>query len=818
MNGFGWIARDVRYAVRSLRADAGSVALAVLALSLGIGATTVIFSVVYSVLISAFPFEDSSRVVHFYVSTPTRPGRSAWYPAKEFVDYRAQTHVFSRVLGGASMEVLYNLENATYRVRGAILDPQALPTLGLRPVLGRDITDADGAAGAPPTFLMSDRMWKERFNRDPRVLGMTLKLNGTMRTLIAVTPPRFLLHGADVFFPATITESSTEALIGGSTTEPLYVWTYGRLKPGVTLRQAAADIEVVAHNEARLYPDHYPPQFSVTVMSLADAYTAASLKEMVYILSGAVLMLLMIACSNVANLLLARATARETELALRVSLGASRARLMCQVLAESFVLAATGTAIGGLLAYVGIQWVKSAIPADALPAEMEIRFSSEALLATVGVTMLTTLLCGLAPALRAARGNLHARLTTTGKGVGLRSGHGTVRTLLVAVQVTLAIVLLVGAGLMMRTLFALQRIELGLDPKNVLVGRLAFPQNQRQTPAQRAQFLQQATQKLSTVPGVVAVSPASGIPIEGGSSSPVAIPGTTPTAQWRAAIEFVGDGYFRALGLRLVRGRLLSSVDVENARKVVVVNRRFVHEFLADADPLGRTVTFPAVDRGGPPGQSTPFEIVGVIDDARNGGLQNDVRPQAFLPYTTPGVMAGTIVMKTSLDPLSLQNSVRQQIWAVDQGVALMNAMSLEDVLNRDSLAAPRFGVGLLSTFAAIGLILSAIGVFSVMAYTVSLQTHDIGIRMALGAEPRDVVRMVVLRGLRPIVAGAVAGVGASYALSHLMANQIYGVTATDPWTFAGVIVVLSTVAFAACVLPARRATKVDPLIALRYH
>ena len=369
------------------------------------------------------------------------------------------------MLGGASLEVLYNLENATYRVRGALIDPQALPALGLKPILGRDMTDADGALGAPPTFLMSDRMWNERFSRDPNVLGMTLKLNGTMRTLIAITPPRFLLHGADVFFPTTITASSTEALLGGSPTDPLDVWTYGRLKPGVTLQQAAADLEVIARNEARLYPDRYPAPFTITVMSLADAYTATSLKEMVYILAGAVLMLLMIACSNVANLLLARTTAREMELALRASLGASRARLMHRVLAESFVLAATGTAIGSFLAYVGIQWVKTAIPADALPSEMEIRFSGQALLATVGVAMLTTLLCGIAPALRASRGDLHGRLMSTGKGVGLRSGHGRLRTLLVAVQVTLAIVLLVGAGLMMRTLVRAPAHRRGTQPE-----------------------------------------------------------------------------------------------------------------------------------------------------------------------------------------------------------------------------------------------------------------------------------------------------------------------------------------------------------------
>lgn len=447
---------------------------ALLALSLGIGATTVIFSVVYSILVNAFPFPDSSRVVHFYIQTPDNPGRSAWYPVHEFIDYRAQNDVFSALLGGASLEVLYDLDNSTYRVRGALLDPQALQALGLRPALGRGLTDADVAAGAPPTFLMSDRMWNERFNRDPDVIGRTLNLNGTMRTLIAVLPPRFLLHGADVFLPTSVTPGLTNALIGGPGTAPLMVWTYGRLKPGVTPEQAAAHLEVLARNQARQYPQRYPDGFRIAVVSLADAYTATSIKELVYILVGAVVMLLMIA-------------------------------------------------------------------------------------------------------------------------------------------------------------------------------------------------------------------------------APV-----------------------------------------------------------------------------------------------------------------------GTILLRTSVDPRSLERGVREQIWAVDRGVALMNVMTLDEVVQRDALAAPRFGVGLMATFAAIGLILAAIGVFSVMSYTVSLQTHDIGIRMAHGAQPEGIVRMIVWKGLRPIVIGVVVGLGASYWLSRVMANQIYGVATTDPWTFTAVAAVLVIVAIAACIIPARRATRVNPLVALR--
>jgi putative ABC transport system permease protein len=575
----------------------------------------------------------------------------------------------------------------------------------------------------------------------------------------------------------------------------------------------------------RLFPDRKPPaaELKATVRSLADVYTATSVKEMVYILTGAVLMLLMIACSSVANLLLARATARETELALRAGLGASRGRLM-QLLAESFVLAGAGTAIGAVLAYAGLQWVRAAIPINGLPSEMEIRFSSEALLPTIGVTMVTTLLCGLVPALRAARGDLQGRLTSSGKGVSVSAGHGRLRTLLVAVQITLAIVLLVGAGLLMRTLIAIQQIDPGLDPGNVVVGQFGFPLDQEQTPAERTLFVRRVVEGVRTLPGVIAASPSRGVPLQFASSSPVAILGTTPTKKWSAAVELVGEDYFTVVRIPLLGGRLPSKADVDGARKVAVVNRRFVQEFLEGADPIRRMATFTAIDRAGDPKQPSLFEIVGVVGDTRNVGLQEEIRPQAFLPYTIPGQSVGAILLRTSVDPRAVLQGVRQQVWSVDPGVAVMNvggirgSMLLEDIVHRSYLAAPEFGVGLLSSFAAIGLILSAIGVFSVMAYSVSLQTHDIGIRMALGAEPAGVMREILLKGLQPIVAGVVVGVGASYGLTRVLSSHLYGVTATDPWTFTGVSVVLTAVGLMACALPARRAMRVDPLTALRYE
>jgi putative ABC transport system permease protein len=815
----GGIWRDLRYAVRSFSKDRGPVALALLALALGIGATTIIFSVVYSVLIDPFPYKDSSQLVHIYIHDMknTGPYGRNGYTVKEFYDYKAQNHVFSDMMAATNNDVLYTKDNATYQANGGVLDPGMFSGLGVPPMLGRGLTESDGQPGAPPVFLLTDKMWHERFNRDPKVLGTTLTINGTPRTLVGIMPPRFQLLGADLYIPMKFSADLTAAAVGGPASQPLYAWTVARLKPGVSLAQAAADCDVIARNEAKIYPDLYPKQFKVIVGTIADIYTRG-LRTMIYILLGAVLMLLLIACSNVANLLLARATAREKELAIRATMGATRGRLIRQLLAESFVLAAAGAVIGCFLAYGGLQWVKATIPPDTIPSEVEIRLSPIALLATMGITLLTTLLCGLAPALRAARGDLHGRLMGTGKGVGASSGHGKLRAVLVSAQVGLAIVLLVGAGLMMRTFFALEHVDLGFNPKNLLVARIVFPNNTYTTVTQKQVFFRQTLQRIESLPGVTSATESITLPVEGSVTSEVTVPGRTHSETWISALELVSEDYFKTVGVPLVRGTELSAADVDSGRKVAVINRKLAHDFFGDEDPLGRTIKFNVLNQVPDAPHDAYFEIVGIVGDALNGGLEKPVSPEAFIPYTVTGIASRTILVRTAVEPVSMLPNVRQQISSVDHNVALTGTGSFEEILHRDSVAAPEFGLTLLAIFAGIGLVLSAIGVFSVMSYSVSLQTHDIGIRMALGAQPRGVLNMILLKGMRPILAGVVVGLAASFALTRLMASQIYGISATDPWTFAAVIFVLAVVGVAACLLPARRATQVDPLIALRYE
>ena len=671
----GTMGRDLRHAVRSFHKDRGSIALAVLALALGVGASTVIFSIVYSMLIAPYPYRDSNHLVYVYIHDPAHDGpygRSS-FTVQEFFDFKEQNHVFSDMLAANLWQVVYTLNNVSYEATADLIDPGTFTDLGVKPEAGREVTESDGAAGAPPVFLISDRLWHERFNRDPKVIGTTINVNGVPRTLIGVMPPRFLLFRADVFVPMKYTRDLTNAAVGGPGNQPLVVtWTVGRLKPGVSLAQATADFAVIAHNEAKIYPSRYPKTFYVAVKSIVERSASISMKAMVYILLGAVLMLLLIACSNVANLLLARATAREREMAVRASLGASRGALIRQSLTESFVLAAAGAGIGCLLAMGALAWIKAAVPTSiGVPEEAVIALNWPALAATAGITMLTTLLCGLAPALRAVRGDLQRRLIGTGKGVGATSGHGAFRNFLVAMQVGLSIVLLVGAGLMMRTFFALEHVDLGFNPNNLLMARVVFPNGTYQTAPQKQAFFRQVLPRIGALPGVSAVAEAIAPPSEGTAISPVTVPGRTHSDTWNSSVELVSEGYFQTVGLPLLRGTLLSAQDVDSARKVAVINRKLAHDFFGDEDPIGQTIEFDLFDHIPDAPHNAFFQIIGIVGDARNISLEQPPGPEAFLPYSVTGVANRTLLVRTAVDPLSVLTNMREEIASVDQNVAL---------------------------------------------------------------------------------------------------------------------------------------------------
>jgi putative ABC transport system permease protein len=601
----------------------------------------------------------------------------------------------------------------------------------------------------------------------------------------------------------------------------------GRLKPGVSVQAAGVDLDAIAHRYQKANPGGpfpLPQKFVVVPQTFLDSLIGG-FKKVLYSLLAAVLLLLLIACSNVANLLLARATAREREMAMRSTLGASRARLIQQLLAESFVLASAASIAGCALAYFGLKVVVALIPAGTLPEETVIRMNAPVLLLALGTTLLTTILCGLAPALHILRGDLQPRLTGSGKGVGATFRHGKLRAVLVIGEVALSIVLLIGAGLLMRSFLVLTRVDLGFDPKNVLFFRLSLPKAYNTdvdvTRQKKNALTRQILDRLRALPGVTAVSESSEEPPLQEGWSDTIIPGKPHKERWQTTLECVSEGYFQMFGLPLIRGRFFSENDVSAARQVMVVNQAFVRQYFPDEDPLSRRVKMDVLDRvflDAP--HNTYFEIIGIVRDYKTRNFDNPAwedLPQAFIPYSVQGYSWRTYMARTTSDPTLLLKTVGQEMRAIEPSAWISTSGTLEGSL-REFYRGPQFELVTLGSFASVGLLLVMIGISSVMVYTVSMRTHEIGIRMALGAQQNNILSMVLTTGLFLIAGGVAIGLLVSYAVTRLLASEISGISVTDPWTFGTVAALVTAVGLAACYLPARRSTSIDPMIALRYE
>jgi len=803
--------QDVRYGARTLGNQPAFTALAILTLALGIGAATTIFSVIQNVLLDPFPYREAHRVVAIRIHDATNPqpfGRGGLRTA-EFLDYVEQNQVFEDVIGGTFEDVLMTTAEGTEQLNCGVVTPNLFQFLGVPAVLGRTLTPADAAAGAAPVFVMAHKMWVKHFNQDPGVIGRSFILNGIPTTAVGVMPSRFTKQNADMYKPVALTRADPQLA-------NRYFLFQARLKPGVTLEQAAADLDIVAHRAALVYPKDYPKQFNVIVVSWVDSIVN-QFRTTLYTMAAAVGLLLLIGCFNVAIMLLAKAAARSREMAVRASLGAGRGRLIRQLLIESALLAFGGAALGIFFAWLGIKGVTPLIPEGTIPREVVIRLNLPVLLFSVVAAIFTVLLFGLAPAAMTARRNIVEPLKDSGKGVGSGFRGGRLRNALVVAEIALALVLLAGAGLLMRTFVGLSTVDLGLDPNNILVVRLPFPRGTYTTAAEKQRFFQTLLPRLHGVPGVVAATEVSSLPPYGGIGTDIEIPGKTHTERWNALFQLVSEGYAKTLGLRLTRGRMLSADDVSGARKFAVVNQTLVDKYFGKEDPIGRQVklsmleTFP---EGAVP--SPLFDIVGVIADAKNNGIQDPPQPEVLVPYTITGGFERGILVRTAGDPAAMLNSVRREIWAVDRGVALSDIGTLNDYLKRFSYAAPRFSLILLGVFAVVGLVLVAVGVYSVMAYTVAQQVHEIGIRMALGAQRSDVVQLIGRASLRLVAIGVVLGVLGSLAVMKVLASQLFGVSPRDPATLAGVVAAMILAAAAASYFPARRAMNVNPIVALR--
>jgi putative ABC transport system permease protein len=811
------LGQDVRYALRNLRKTPGFAAVAVITLALGIGASTAIFSVIDNILMEPFPYPDAQRFYSVFIHDTERsePGGRPAFIGPELLDYMEQNHVFDRAIANDQTDVLYRSGEGTQRFDGNFVTPGTFEFLGMPALYGRAMQPADYEPGAPPVFVLRYKTWVKSFGADPGILTKTFVLNGVQRTLIGIMPPRFGWGNGDLWIPAKPSRAPTGKVIAGAFQQ--HWWMLGHLRPGVTVKEAEADFTVIAKRLATIYPTEYPKHFTVQLDSLTNM-VVGRFKTTLYIVLAAVGLLLLIGCGNVANLLLARATTREKEFAIRSTLGANRWRLIRQLLVESLMLATGGAVVGILLAWGGLKSLVALMPQNIIPAEAVIRMNLPVLAFTLCVAVLTALVFGLVPALKAARKDLNEPLRDSGKGISGGFRHGRLRDGVVVLEVGLSLMLLVAAGLLMRSFVALRDVKLGLQPDHIFVARLPLPVDRYKTADQVAGFYRPLLQRLKALPGVLEATETSTLPPYGGIPSDIEIPGKTHAEKWNAMFQLVSEGYFPVLKIQFVDGRGFTEAEVTGARKLAVVNQTFVKKYLGNENPIGRQVRIAQLAEFDDAVKEPIFEIIGLVADAKNRGLQDPPEPEIWVPFTVTGSAFRGILVRTAKEPMTMMNAVEHEIWATDSNVALTFTGTLEGYISQFSYAGPRFGFFLMTIFGSIGLLLVTIGVYSVLAYTTTRRTHEIGIRMALGAAGSDVQGMVIRMGLRLVGIGVAIGLIVSLAIGRVIATQLWGVSAYDPWTLMCVPALLLITGIVACWLPARRAASVDPLVALRYE
>jgi putative ABC transport system permease protein len=823
-NLFANLWQDLRYALRQLRRNPGFAAAAIITLGLGIGAGTAIFSVIDNILLQPFPYKDVGHIVfpRIHGSTQTPDEGRQGFSSDELLEFARQNHSFAGVIGTADDPVLYKRGAGVEWLYGADMTPGSFEFFGMPALHGRVLQPADYQPGAPPVFVMRYKTWKSRFNSDPAVLNKIFVLNGTARTLVGIMPPRFGWYDADLWIPRIPHPGISKAFAG----LPELWFVLARLKPGVSTAQAEADLTAVVNHLAKLRPQDYPAQFQVLVAQMGHSIMG-HFESTLYTILAAVGLLLLISCVNVANLMLARATAREKEFALRAVLGAGRARLVRLLLVESLVLAMGAAALGVVIAWGGLKLIVATMPPDLIPAESVIALNAHVMAFTLVLAVLTPLIFGLVPALQAGRRDLNDPLRDMGRGVigGLRTAR--MRAAAVVLEVAVSLALLVGAGLVMRSFLALRAVNLGLQADHVFKTILLLPPDRYQTAEQVSAFFRPVLARVKAIPGVMDAAESSAVPPESGQDTKIEISGKSPAEPWHAQVQTVSEAYFRVLRIPLERGRALTEAEINDARRVAVVNRKFVSTYLSGEDPIGRQVKLLGFGSAADSLREPSFEIVGVVGDVANqgapgyghGGLQAPIEPQVWVPYTVTGSERKVLAVRSAQTPMALMNEVQQAVWATDPGVALVYPDALEHAISQGLYAGPRFALLLMILFGCVGLILVMVGVYSVLAYTTAQKTHEIGIRMALGAERANVLRLVIIEGLRLVLAGVAVGLVVSVLLGRAVDAELWPpVKPYDPAILASTVLLLLATGVLACWMPARRAARVDPMVALRHE
>jgi putative ABC transport system permease protein len=799
--------RDVRTSVRTLMKKPRFTVVVVLMLSFGIATNTAIFSVVNGVLLRALPYRQDDRIVTVWQSAPKRGVEREETSPADFFDWREQSQSFEELGMAEPWGHLLIGDGEPEAIRSWVVSPGFFEALGTKALLGRTFLPEEYQPGSSPVVVVGYRWWQRHFGDDQSLVGQKLTLNNQPATVVGIMPPEFEYPpGREFWGPRPRRENDPQNR--GRT----FCWVVGRLKPGRTVEQAQEEMSAIGRRLAEQYPQTNAG-IGVTLVPLRQVLFG-EVRPALLVLFGAVGLVLLIACANVANLFLAHAAERQREFAIRSTLGASRSQIVRQLMTESLVLATLGGAIGVLLSGWLIHLIV-ALSANNLPRLEQINLNSSVLLFALGISLLTALLFGLAPALQKARLNLQDVLKEGTHTTTAGNARQNFRRALVVIQVAVAFVLLVGAGLLARSFAALLEVDPGFAANKALTLEVQLA---RRTTEQRAAFLNQTLEKLEAMPGVAGAGAASALPF---SDNQVAQP-TTMKIEGRPSVAPEGDAtanlisvtpdYFHALGVPLLGGRLLTRFDTKDV-PVAVINHSMALRYWPAEDPIGKKISFRSY------GGDFTAEIVGVVGDTRTEGLEIEPKPEVFVSHASsigyPNSM--TYFVRTATDPLRLLPAVKEKIREVNKEQAFSSVATIDQLVER-SLNRRRFNLLLLASFAALALILAGVGLYGLISFMTAQRTHEIGIRMAFGADPRDVLKLIIGEGMTLTLAGIVIGLLASFALTRLMESLLFGVSAMDPVTFVVIAFVLGAVPLFACYIPARRATKVDPMVALRYQ
>ena len=797
--------RDIRYGARSLTKRPGFTLIALIALALGIGANTAIFSLVNAVLLQPLPFAEPDSLVWVWGNIRNAGNRASVSPP-DFLDYRQQNTTFEEFAAafGGPVPLNFTGSGEPERLTAAGVTGNYFTALGAQPQLGRTFLLENEKPGNDQVAVLSHGLWQKRFGGDPNILNKTVVLDGRNFAIIGVMPQGFNFpQAAELWVPINF-----EIADGMKVRKAHFLRPIGKLKAGVTLAQAQADLDVVAKRLEEQYPDSNLG-WSLRLVSLREQLIGNT-RPTLFILFGAVGFVLLIACANVANLLLVRAAGRQKEIALRTALGAGRFRIVRQMITESVLLALIGGALGTILAVWGIELLVKLSEGNS-PPTAQIRIDATVLAFTLLTSVCTGVLFGLAPALRTMNLNLIESLKEGGRS-GADGGHrNRTRNVLVVLESAVAVVLLIGAGLLVRSLIQLQNVSPGFDPHNVLTLRVDLPREKYATGEQAANFFSQLEGRINGLPGVEHVGMISELPLSGQANDmPYTVEGRPPLPSDQAFdddFRRVNTQYFKAMRIPLMRGRNFTEQEVREGARLVIISDLLARRVFPAEEPIGKRLVMAL--------GNVPFEIIGIVGDIRHRALESTPIPSMYMPTNQAPWM--NVVVRTQGDPASLAGAVRNEVRALDpdQPVAMVRTM---DEWMETSVAGPRYRTALLALFALVALVLASTGIYGVMSYSVSQRTHEIGVRMALGARRADVLKLVVRQGMTLVVIGVGLGLVGAIALTRVMSTLLFGVTAKDPLTFAAVGALLMLVAFFACYMPARRATKVDPLVALRYE